>query len=369
MIKENQFVNQELSHTSEQRNARTKELEIALNRLASYEELAATKEQEKNDILGTYRALCAEVERLKLTNVEVQEERGQYRQQISVLQEHIARLETHVQALRAEREQSLIDLEAFEHQNELVSRQLESTQKQLQQALHQGELMSRDVTSAREVSYALGGKRDDLIRELAEAKKNIKSLQLNLSTVTNQAGAYKARLEVESNRCSQLEALLSGLRVKLHEKEDQIQLGNITLNDTSKAMAAENQLLKERIEGLEEQLQTHSHYREKQASEIKGLLRTMTHSLRLSPTNTSVASEGESDEFKKEADKVSQTKDKETVFHALNTKVDTLQATVSEQFQKIKDLHEEKAKLKTIALKYESELVKQVLRGVTQETE
>jgi chromosome segregation ATPase len=351
MIKENQFVNQELAQTQEHRDQRAQDVEHLAARVSGLEEGWAATDREKQDLLSTYRAACAEIERIKMTAQEVEEERYRHRTQTAHLQEHCARLEVHVQELLREREQTMIDFEAFENQNELVSRQLETTKYQLDQALGATDLMTRDVSSAREVSHAIEGKRNDMVREIGELNHANRDLTVQLLRATAEGKALQARWDLESKRASQLEVLLSEMRVQMHRSEGERQTSTSATQSEFEVMLNEVRALREHNGGLKEQLETAHKYRERQAAEIKGLLRTMT--TRLSSTtataNTTDASE---------ATAIAQRQDRETVWSAMNGKVGSLQVSLAEQFRSVQDLQEERADLRSTLMKYEQALAK-----------
>ena len=170
MVRETQTVNSQLSQTQSRSDIRTKvdccllacceinhhgcatcqELEQTLARLALAEEKLAAKERERQDILSNYRAAMQEQERfrvgtvhssapdltalrLQLTAQELDMERAEYKATIRKQQDRMTQVELQLQAVIQQNQCQLVDLRAFEKQNQELARKLSYASQKLEQ--------------------------------------------------------------------------------------------------------------------------------------------------------------------------------------------------------------------------------------------
>ena len=223
MIKENQFVNKELSDTVGQRDRRTKELESILTRLAYVEEVSAVKDQERSEIMLNYKAACQENERLKITAEELDLERSRFQAGLAQGQEEFNRLHVVTQELQQERDDAFVDLGAFEKQNEMLSRRLETLSMAFEACQAEKARSAKDTMIARDMAVGLEAKRREFHQVIVDNQREIASLQAMIHRLETESKAVGSSLAHESDKSLRLQSLVADARVQLQKSESAAQ--------------------------------------------------------------------------------------------------------------------------------------------------
>lgn len=344
MVKENQFVNQQVSKLSTINEKRAGEIENLLSKLTYREELSLALEREKNDLLTTYQHACDEIERFKRAAVEVESERVEFRQKVRQYEQELARLNIRAQTMQNTQNTSSVDMEAVMRDNDEMGRLVrrltaaatdnKSTVGNLQQSLQ----------AARNANLKLQSQLQTFqmkVVELEDRETNLSSI--SVSQQRSDAEAQES-LRLQQEKIGDLERLIHEMRLAKLNDASAGDADVVKLKEELKGQSYSVLDLRTRNESLTRQLTQAAHLRESQQTEIDGLLRQLASAAAQeskSSTKGDVTSQASID-----------------MYNTLTDKISSLQDQVQEQFTVITQLEEERTRLSSLLYRYESEIVK-----------
>lgn len=165
-------------------------------------------------MLRAYRRQAEEISATKLSMATLADERDALRSQLSMLEESYTEVQAQSARAASENAQLLLDLHAFESQNDALVRQLEATDGDARAALAERSAAEQQLASTQLVMGGLERSREVLQRDSASASRAVHALRAQLEEADKDRAILRQQLELSRAAVQNLEAIAADLRTK-----------------------------------------------------------------------------------------------------------------------------------------------------------
>lgn len=214
MIKENQFLNDELQKGARHAERSQREVRQLEAKAAQLQAAVEAAHEEKEEMLRSYRRQAEEVSAVRVSMTTVADERDALRSQLALLEEGYAELQGQSGRVQAENAQLLLDLHAFESQNDALVRQLEAADGEFRAAAAEKQAAEQQLASTQLVLGGIERSREMIQRDSASASRAMHALRVELEQAEKDRGVLQQQLELARGQVEQLEAVAVDLRNK-----------------------------------------------------------------------------------------------------------------------------------------------------------
>jgi len=218
MTKENQLVNMELMKISKDKDAASEELAGVQAKMVSVGNNAKAKERENADLIMQYQSLNGEVNQLQLQLDAAEQTRDEA--MLNVAREK-QQLEAHAHVV-AEKDEEIrrleVDLRALDINSDSLARDVGTVQAQMQGACESNANLQQELRDARMAYGASEDHRRKIQSELASALDANAAFAAHTKHLEMEIEVAGQQLQLESQRSSELETLLSDMRTQLHRR-------------------------------------------------------------------------------------------------------------------------------------------------------
>ncbi len=242
MTREQQLVNSELLKCSGERDELLASLEKTKAKASKADAAARASRKEVNEVVAAYQDLGAENMRLQTAALALERDGQRARLALDANETALATAKTRVRVLEGENRQYITDLQAFELQNDGLTRSLAEAGRAGDGATHETVALREQLSAAQALVTELERAREHSHRELAAADASLHVARARLADAQGERETTSHRLRLEANRVRELEGLLAATRSREH---------NVEL--ASSEAAQRIQTLQERARMLEEQ--------------------------------------------------------------------------------------------------------------------
>ncbi|XP_060554869.1 centrosomal protein of 135 kDa-like isoform X4 [Ruditapes philippinarum] len=247
MTRENQKINQELQEALEDKEGLKQQVQQYILEVRSIEDVLASKEKERSDLLDQYRALSSEAEQYQTATHQLESEGSNMRLEIMTKDSELRRLKDKVDNYEREIQEHLNAEQAYELQVSNLTRCVANLEDNLRQTDDDKNTLLNDLTAVRELCSRLEGTKESLQRQLTALTIDKEQLQSQSEDIAQECELYRSQLTSERQSNKNLEGLLQNNR----EKEFQSQL-------QTQEHSAEIQMLKDRLSLNESKIQSQS---------------------------------------------------------------------------------------------------------------
>ncbi|XP_053399484.1 centrosomal protein of 135 kDa-like isoform X2 [Mercenaria mercenaria] len=247
MTRENQKINQELQEALEDKEGLKQQVQQYILEVRSIEDVLASKEKERSDLLDQYRALSSEAEQYQTATHQLESEGSNMRLEIMTKDSELRRLRDKVDNYEREIQEHLSAQQAYELQVSNLTRCVANLEDNLRQTDDDKNTLLSDLTAVRELCSRLEGTKESLQRQLTALTIDKEQLQSQSEDIAQECELYRSQLTSERQSNKNLEGLLQNNR----EKEFQSQL-------QTQEHSAEIQMLKDRLSLNESKIQSQS---------------------------------------------------------------------------------------------------------------
>eukprot|EP00731_Ephydatia_muelleri_P030834 Em0022g348a len=214
MTQENQAIHGQLQMVTEEKEAVKSKLQECIQTVLKYEELLAIREQEKADLLESYRALSDETERLTSTAQQSMGEVSGTRLELSAMAQEKQHLAELVQQQASEIQQHLTSLNSYELHFSKLTLALSKMEGTVRQEQEEKKALLADVAATRELCLQLDKTKESLSRQLASQAISYEQVQGQLEDLRLERDLLKQQLTAEHTTVENLQMLLSNERKK-----------------------------------------------------------------------------------------------------------------------------------------------------------
>ncbi|KAJ9515516.1 hypothetical protein QJQ45_021666, partial [Haematococcus lacustris] len=278
LVKENQVVSNELAATAQQRDAAAAEVRRLTARVNSAEQMVRSKEAEVEDLRRAYESLALDNRRLQSSVGQLEREAANREAALAARGDEAASLAEATRAAQAQINQYVMDLQAFERQVDVLSRQLARCEQELEDTGRQREVLREEIRAAQQVQgpggaaqgrgssgrvrLGLERHREELQRQVAGLDSQLAVARARLEDAGAEASSLGQRLALERNRVAELEGLLAGMRAREYKQDLVSKHGGSQLG----IMQERNRILEEQVAALQHQVTALQKSRDVQAS-------------------------------------------------------------------------------------------------------
>ncbi|RMX44908.1 hypothetical protein pdam_00012554 [Pocillopora damicornis] len=167
MTEEHQSLHQQLQDALEEQESLKVQIAEYARQVARVEELLAQKEQEKEELLGQYRVLSGETERLVSESKASAGQVNNYHMELIQKERSEMELSDKIRRLESEIQQYGASHQAYEIEVSSLTRSLAQMEEQVRLANEDRESMMQDLSAVRELCMKLDQTRESLSRQLA----------------------------------------------------------------------------------------------------------------------------------------------------------------------------------------------------------
>ncbi|KAJ3127363.1 hypothetical protein HK098_006447 [Nowakowskiella sp. JEL0407] len=297
ITKENQIIIGELNEAAAMRDRFKSELLECENQIKCLDQLIYSREQESEHLMGSYRQLIAEHEKLDVVYRTLVEDNNQIRMESLMKDKTIQSVQKDVADAHSEMQQYKMDLGVLERQSTNLSRSLATAERANKHLESDKARLLREITAARDLALSVERSKDDMQKQLTVVALESERINALVRKLETDNDTLQQQIRAEKLKAERLEHLLSVERTKkIHiEKaakdiasskgglEEQLQAVNeqqaLTIstltNDLGEARAECN-LLRGRIASLEQEMKRLKNELSTVELESKNMRRKMT---------------------------------------------------------------------------------------------
>lgn len=219
MTQENQAVHEELRNAVEEREVLRQKLQEQIQTVLAYEDAVATKEQEKGDMLNSYRAMADENERLSSSVQQSVEESTSVKLQLAGLSQEKLQLQQTLEQQQAELQQYSCSVQSYEIQLSNLTTALSKMEQTIRQEQDEKRALLADLTAMRELCVQLDKAKDAHCRQVTTVSAELDQLQERVVVLQGEKDALGEQLRVEKAGNRGLETLLASERKKEYQSQ------------------------------------------------------------------------------------------------------------------------------------------------------
>ena len=275
LTRENQVLNAELVDASVERDKLRAELGEADRQLQYLDELIRTKDEEKDQLMTSYRKLISDYERVDFTLKASNEDNNNIKMEAIMRDKRVEQLQKALDETTQQVSQYKIDITAFEKQSNNLTRALGTAERNVRHLENERMRLNREIGVARDLAHTIDRSKDDFQKQLTAVslenerlQHHVRSLETDLEALNNQIRTEKLKSErleqlvaVERTRKIQTERSAIEIQASKGSLEGQLEALNeeqkqIIVNMTKQAEGAAEEIkaLKARIQHLEKLL-------------------------------------------------------------------------------------------------------------------
>lgn len=214
MTEEHQSIHQQLQDALEEQESLKVQIAEYARQVARVEELLAQKEQEKEELLGQYRVLSGETERLVSESKASAGQVNNYHMELIQKERSEMELSDKIRRLESEIQQYGASHQAYEIEVSSLTRSLAQMEEQVRLANEDRESMMQDLSAVRELCMKLDQTRESLSRQLAAKSLDHDQMRELLEDAKVETDALRKKVFSEKETVRSLEGVLAKQREK-----------------------------------------------------------------------------------------------------------------------------------------------------------
>ncbi|KAG0610499.1 hypothetical protein M758_7G071100, partial [Ceratodon purpureus] len=223
-------------------------------------EMLSVKEKEEEEIMKVYRDLSEENQQLRVQILDCENQLQNHRYQNQSLEEAFQRSQSQVKSLDEDNQRLSSDLKAMERQGDLMSRSLAQQSGLLNDYQNEKAALMGQLNAMKGATADLEARSAAAQRDLAALETKQQYVNDMLAESQKEREAITSRYRLEHERVRELEQLLACVRTQEHHLELE-----------SKESGTKIAMMRDRLNSLEEQVQTLQITRDAQNQEIMRL--------------------------------------------------------------------------------------------------
>ncbi|KAG0566570.1 hypothetical protein KC19_7G073400 [Ceratodon purpureus] len=255
-----QMLKTEMLQVVAERENVVNELRNMNSKLQYCEQMLSVKEKEEEEIMKVYRDLSEENQQLRVQILDCENQLQNHRYQNQSLEEAFQRSQSQVKSLDEDNQRLSSDLKAMERQGDLMSRSLAQQSGLLNDYQNEKAALMGQLNAMKGATADLEARSAAAQRDLAALETKQQYVNDMLAESQKEREAITSRYRLEHERVRELEQLLACVRTQEHHLELE-----------SKESGTKIAMMRDRLNSLEEQVQTLQITRDAQNQEIMRL--------------------------------------------------------------------------------------------------
>ncbi|KAH6564305.1 hypothetical protein BASA83_011775 [Batrachochytrium salamandrivorans] len=212
VTRENQVLNAELVESTVERDRYKAEVVECDRQLRYLDELIRGKDQEKDQIMASYRKLISEHERLDIALQSVSEEGDHVKMEVIMRDKRVEQLQKAFDESSLQLNQYKIDLGAFEKQCNNMGRTLATSERTIKHLESERTRMNRDVAVARDLAHTLERQNTETQAQHQAVVLENDRLSRSIERMNSEFDALMSKMNAEKSRTERLEQLAANER-------------------------------------------------------------------------------------------------------------------------------------------------------------
>eukprot|EP00842_Homolaphlyctis_polyrhiza_P003830 jgi/Hompol1/4448/HPOL_000210-RA len=181
------------------------------------DELIATKEQEKDQLMASYRKLISEHERLDLSLRMSGENSNNMKMEVVLRDKHVQQLQQALDEANHVISKLKIDLGAFEKQSSNLMRAQATSERIAKQHEQEKRRLERELQQVRDLAQATERSKDSLQKSFAAASLENERLLHQITIATTNLEKYESQLNAEKLRSERIEKQMNSERIRMFQ--------------------------------------------------------------------------------------------------------------------------------------------------------
>ena len=214
MTRENQVINSELMDTASERDACRETLAAMEMRLGHADSLVATKDVEKEDIMGSYKKLHDTNVQLSAALREAEENVSRMRGEHNAMQAEVTAVRQQHVGLEQHFQQQDMNAHQFRHQSDEYTRFAREMHEQLEKSRAVQQALEREAAQATSMRAAAEISLGDMQRQIAQVENEKHVAMSDKERAERSQSELQIQLQLQATRADELEQLLSTLRAR-----------------------------------------------------------------------------------------------------------------------------------------------------------
>lgn len=173
---ENQTLHSQLSQTSADRDQLQEEMGECERYIANLEDSINVKDMERENLMGSYRKLITEYEKIDVAGRGAADEVNGLRMEVIMRDKRVTQLNKEVEETGREAGALKVDLKGYERQYGNVTRSLATAERAIEHLEKEKVRMGRDLGSMKDLLSKIEGGKDGVQRELMQAQARVDDL-------------------------------------------------------------------------------------------------------------------------------------------------------------------------------------------------
>jgi len=165
LTKENQILNKELTDYANSKNEMDEEIKILTEKVNYLDQLVLTKDQEREQIMLSYKKLINEHEKLDVTYKYSTEENNNARVELILQGKQVDHLNQLVKEYSEQISQLKMDIQAYDNQITNLNRSLQTSDREIRQLETDKEKLIKEIVASRDLNLMMDRTKDEVQKE------------------------------------------------------------------------------------------------------------------------------------------------------------------------------------------------------------
>ncbi|KAI8809575.1 hypothetical protein BJ742DRAFT_771051 [Cladochytrium replicatum] len=219
LTREGQVLNSELTEAVNQRDRFRAELDECERHMQLLEEVVISKDRERDQLMGSYRKLIAEHEKLDFIVRTSSEESTNMRTEVIMRDKRLQELQSAMEDCQSQISQYKIDISAFERQNNNLTRALATSERAVRHLEADKGRLVREIGAVRDLAHSLEKAKEEVTRQFTATTVEVEKLQNAIRKLDGDNSALGNQLRAEKLKTDRLEHLIAIERTRKMETE------------------------------------------------------------------------------------------------------------------------------------------------------
>ncbi|KAL5033378.1 hypothetical protein BDV3_000368 [Batrachochytrium dendrobatidis] len=219
VTRENQVLNAELVEASTERDRYKADVTECDRQLRYLDELIRGKDQEKDQLMVSYRKLISEHERLDIAMQTASEEGNHVKMEVIMRDKRVQQLQKSMDEMSLQLNQYKIDLGAFEKQCNNMGRTLATSERTVKHLESERARLNRDIAAARDLTHTFERQSMEMQAQLQATTLENDRLMRTIERMNSESDALVSKMSAEKSKAERLEQIAANERTHKMQME------------------------------------------------------------------------------------------------------------------------------------------------------